>query len=119
MREISFRAYNTRTNTYFGITFSIYKVNMIDIEDACDWIFLQYTGMIDKNGTRIYEGDIVLSPEWEDYDKGIMGQVKREIRWSNCDALFGAYLKDETERNGQMLDNACNMEVIGNIYENS
>lgn len=123
MRDISFRAYNTRTKTYCGITFSIYKVNTIDIDDAYDWIFLQYTGLKDKDDVRIYEGDIVKVIK--EYGKC----EEDRLPLTTCVAVmhgWGSYFEwddksGKTDGGGIGMDSAypAGLEVIGNIYENS
>ena len=68
----------------------------------------QYTGLRDKNGKEIYEGDIVTG--WFDHEK-ITGYI-----------FYGSDAKFYIERNGLFgigLNNAQDWtEVIGNIYEN-
>ena len=127
MKENKFRAcISPETVIYFDLSDLIHpkRKGLFSMRELLiPWLLAgnkpdDYTGRKDKNGVEIWEGDIALCPEWEDYDKGIMGQVRRVIRWDNSDACFALFLKDEPDRGGNMLDNACNIEVIGNIYEN-
>lgn len=67
-------------------------------------ILMQYTGLKDKNGTPIYEGDLVLANH---YTKPF------EIRFMcGCFVLYGSFC-DTCEH---IPEKKC--EVIGNIYEN-
>lgn len=52
MREIKFRAWNTITNHFSNFT-NEHKIS--DINSNKLMIFMQYTGLKDKNGVEIYE----------------------------------------------------------------
>lgn len=112
MREIKFRAWDKRGSS------------MIDCHDVASSAFLtwdeniyeimQYTGLKDKNGVLIYEGDICEGLFENDLGvvkyKGVMEFTKEAqfaIRFDDVDDTLGIY----PSLNSSPL-------VIGNIYEN-
>ena len=70
----------------------------------------QYTGLKDKNGKEIYEGDIIK------YSHKAVGEIKREVRYK-----YGMY-GIEGRHEGTQIPFAnilgSEREVVGNIYEN-
>ena len=119
MREIKFRIYDPvgENMDYSPETFTGWLNDNFDFDGYAEGeepIVMQYTGLKDKNGKEIYEGDVLRHEEitsW--YGAGVT-----EVVYSDKKARFevtksiGFSHKDL----GDQLRN--NMIVIGNIYEN-
>lgn len=109
MREIKFRVWNVISKKMLGWG-AIFDLPAWEIfpgtPEQRPYNVMQSTGLKDKNGKEIYEGDIVQLLDLKPY----------EIAWNDMNAQFS--LRRGSYEALEMNDDLHAYEVIGNIYEN-
>lgn len=139
MREIKFRVWDKENEYMINSKQGVYTAlrNVMNITRQDDeyynngdllkpnkekYILMQYTGLKDKNGTEIYEGDIVKIHK-HSYDFGFKQEEIGQIKF--IDGAFGFY--KEKSKNEYYFNTLADeiayheieeYEVIGNIYDN-
>jgi hypothetical protein len=103
MREIKFRAWDGSSMSQNAKT--IQEIASVGVQsrdpEKLEW--LQYTGLKDKNGKEIYEGDVFVG-EWRP-NPNIIKFDNGSFRDSRSGFVFDSY-------------EASTSVVLGNIYEN-
>ena len=119
MRDIKFRAWDYSKKLIYR--FSLEEVMDYEILDGYNYdAIMQYTGLTDKNGVEIYEGDILSQP----YCNIIFPTFGQNYIGKNEGVDIGAVIwaydcwRIEDAKNENLISIVSQCEVIGNIYEN-
>lgn len=125
MRTIKFRAKNLDGEWVYGFyveeerqTINGFEKKHFIVNDGYEYVKSdtvgQFTGLIDKDGKEIYEGDIIISEE--------LKHTCHYVRYMESEAMFVAMII------GSPLDEYCGIrqswidkfskKIIGNIHDN-
>jgi uncharacterized phage protein (TIGR01671 family) len=126
MREIKFRAYHKKLKKIYPVHTLMLKEKMVFLvlpkvkrdSELCEVIkratfseinLIEFTGLTDKNGAEIYEGDIIKS-----------GVYVYEVIWGKYAGFRLKFIFNvkSNSRKEKAFHSPKLIEIIGNIYEN-
>ncbi len=121
MREIRFRAWDRYKKVMHSWSECAPLCDPEDQNGGLDsyfnkntWVFMQYTGLKDKNGKEIYEGDVVQ------IEKSYIAHFGKHH--GTVVYFPGGFVYKDTVTSDEMeltqREDMSQLEIVGNIYEN-
>lgn len=107
MRTIKFRVYTETKPEVLGMKY----FDLSNTSERNDTV-MQFTGLLDKSGKEIYEGDIVNVLKHYEGDSLYQDEI--------CETKFsdGGFYFTKPGKLGSYFEPYKECEIIGNIYEN-
>lgn len=113
-RIIKFRTWDNKHNKLVDHKYLEHNRGGFRMLNGTEFTFMQFTGLTDKNGKEIYEGDVI---EFRNIDSG-MPSLRLPVVWDK--AACGFHFDDGNNQRGVDMASGYDTisgEVIGNIYE--
>ena len=110
-RELKFRIWDKTSSSWvvgpcdYSQLGKIFSLNCGE-NSVENWVFQQFTGLTDKNGKEIYEGDFLQGQDYELPVPVIFSGAAFRLKYSNRELEF------------HESSNQIQMTVVGNIFEN-
>jgi len=109
MREVKYQAWEKKERVMFQVArfdfadYSVYRHLFGEGIPAEQCDLREFTGMYDKNGKEIYEGDVLYDDLFEEYGLVVFEEGGFRVNWETItDDLF---------------ENCDVLEIAGNLYE--
>lgn len=112
MKELKFRAFNKQSKKIINWKELFSFKSVCGLFDNDNLEIMQYTGVKDKTGGDIYEGDIINCQTISDKNLGW------KVIFNQGICAFQLKSLNDDEYSVLSTANCLDMEVVGNIYQN-
>ena len=130
-RVLKFRVWNKETKKFYtpdnegdviaisldGTITSGYIDGDMTTDGNENYIPQQFTGLLDRNGKEIYEGDIVRITDKFDFSSEYPDTYEIKYELNNSDSIYPAGFKLKSKKNKTCVWSYKALIIVGNIFE--